>query len=447
MNDLSHLFKYRLRAVLFAGVALLSPACAFAADTLVSPDDPGINYYGRFDFSNPKAPRFSWSGSTIELLVNGTTTIGMELTDGAGYYDIEIDGTVQSAPIFADSWSSRKYVLAATLTPVNHVIRIIRRNEPYWAIATLSGIYLSSGAKILPLDKPERKMEFCGDSWTAGYFVEDCSEQQSKTNVTKAWARLTSKAFKAQDIILAESGIGLVQRSGGRTSLPRKYPGTFDTVGVMATPPWNFSSWTPDIVSIFLGINDKNAGVTDNEYAAAVHSFVNTLRGNYPTAPILFIALTGCMDAATKNAVAAETTSLGHKEVYYLECTTYGTGCQAHPTVTENQKIANTVIAKIKQITGWDTTLVPAAVHERRLVAGKIAHIKAVRIDDRTIMISTHEAPPRQAISVIRADGRIVDHLQLNASGVCRWNVDRTQKGICVIGSPETGWTRVLISR
>lgn len=447
MNDLTGKFKGWLLAVFFIGAAVLAPERSFAADTLMSPDNPDINYYGRFDFSNPKAPRFNWSGSMIELLVSGSTTVGMELTDGAGYYDIEVDGVVQPAPIFADSWSSKKYVFLNALSTVSHVIRIIRRNEPYWAIATFSGIYLSGDAKILPLAKPVRKMEFCGDSWTAGYFVEACSDQQSKTNVNKTWARFTSKAFKAQAVILAESGIGLVQSLGRKTIFPVKYLGTFDTVGGTPTPIWKFSSWTPDIVSIFLGINDRNSGATDNEYGTGLHSFVTTIRGNYPAVPILFISLTGNMDIATRNAVAAETTSIGHKGVYFLECTTFGTGCQSHPTVAENQKISDVVVAKIRQITGWDTTLAPVAAAKSGPRTRQTAQIKAARIDSRTYLVSASRSAAGRAISVIRADGRVADRLKLNSTGLCRWNTGLNQAGLYFIGSPETGWTKAAIDR
>ncbi len=440
-------FKGWLRAGFLAGSVLLAPSGVSAADTLISPDDPGINYYGRFDFSNPKTPRFDWCASTIELLVSGTTTVGMELTDGAGYYDVEVDGTAQSTPVFADSWNSKKYVLVTALSTGSHVIRIIRRNEPYWAIATLSGIYLSNGGKIAPLTKPKRKMEFCGDSWTAGYFVEACTDQQANTNANKSWARLTSQAFKAQDIILAESGIGLVQIPGGRTSFPKKYPGTFDTTGGISTPMWNFSTWIPDIVSIFLGINDRNAGVTDNQYVAAVHSFTNTIRGNYPNAAILFISLTGSMDQATQTAVAAETTTLGHKGVYYLECTTGGAGCQYHPTIAEDRAIAGSVVARIKQITGWDTGQAAVARVEIRQSARQEAHINAVRIDNRTILISAQQDAAGCPILVINPNGRTVKQLWLDLSGKCRWNTAQASDGIYLIGGLETGWKSVFVKR
>lgn len=53
---------------------------AHAADTLITPDNPAINYYGRFDFSNPVAPRFNWSGSTIEFTLSGSPTVQVNMS-------------------------------------------------------------------------------------------------------------------------------------------------------------------------------------------------------------------------------------------------------------------------------------------------------------------------------------------------------------------------------
>ena len=49
------------------------------ADVLIAPDDPGINYYGRFDFSDARKPRYNWSGAVIEANVPGPL-IGMRST-------------------------------------------------------------------------------------------------------------------------------------------------------------------------------------------------------------------------------------------------------------------------------------------------------------------------------------------------------------------------------
>jgi lysophospholipase L1-like esterase len=416
------------------------------ADTLISADNPHINYYGRFDFTSTKAPRFNWSGTTIELKVNGTTTVGVELIDGAGYFDIEIDGKVQATPLFADSYASKKYTLTSALTSASHVIRIVRRNEPYWVIATFKGFYLSDGAVTQTLDKPVRKMEFCGDSWTAGYFIESCADQQMHTNANKSWARLTSKAFKAQDVILAESGIGLVKSLGGKTSLPQKYLAALDTMGGAASPRWNFASWIPDIVSIFLGINDKSSGATDNEYSAAVHSFVTTIRNNYPSTPILFISYGGCMDNATKAAVAAETTSLNHKNVYYMECKQQVKGCSWHPDTIDSRVISDSVIVKIKEILGWDTSLT-SAVSEPYHVNSDFSQINISQFDNRMIRITCTNKKPYTKLTITNAAGVVIHRLQNTASNEFWWDVSNVSNGVYFISSDRTGQTRVVVKR
>ncbi|NLG17828.1 MAG: hypothetical protein GX556_10895 [Fibrobacter sp.] len=440
--------RYYLKSFLLLSVALLLFTSGnLSADTLISPDDPAINYYGRFDYSNPKAPRFNWSGSTIEFKVSGTATVEIELTDGAGYYDIEIDGQLQSTPLHADSWGPHKYSLVNSLSSDDHVIRIIRRNEPYWAIAAFSGIYLSDGGKITPSAKPVRKMEFLGDSWTAGYFIEACGDQQAHTNTNKTWARLTSKAFRAQDIILAESGIGLLKSPGGRASLPQKYGNTFDTIGSGSTPKWDFSKWIPDIVTIFLGINDNSSGAADNEYSAAVHSFVSTIRGNYPDAYILFISYSGCMDQATRSAVAAETTTLGNKGIYFYECKQEVKGCTWHPDTTDARAISDSVVAKIKQITGWDTATVSLA--HVKTISGSLeaSQIKAAHIDNRTVLITSSRHRAGYPIRVVDATGKLVEQMQFDLSGVCWWNTAHIPEGFYFVGSQSSGWARVFIKR
>lgn len=425
-----------------AGLAMFAGVCA--AEVAITPDNPAINYYGRFDFANAKAPRFNWSGTTIEFSVSGTATVGMEMADGVGYYDIEVDGKEQAAPIYANSNAAKQYSLATGLSSGTHVIRIIRRNEPYPSVATFSGITLADGGKLVATPKPARKMEFVGDSWTAGYYNEACVEQQKNTNTNKAWARLTSKAFHAQDIILAESGIGLARSLNFKTVMPKKYPDTFDSIGTMANPKWDFTSWTPDIVTVFLGINDKNAGASDAVFTTALHTFVTTIRGNYANAAILFVSATGGMDAAAKSAVAAETTSLGHKRVYWHEVKTVVTGCQYHPTLAEDQIIANGVIARIAEITGWDTAQAPMSLRKKRTGAlnGKLGAEYAAG----GISLSAPLVAAGLPVLSLTANGRIAGRLRLDANAEARGKAGNAS-GLYLIGARETGWTRVAADR
>jgi lysophospholipase L1-like esterase len=426
-----------------AAVGLLTAGWALpagAADVLIPADDANIHYYGRFDFSDPKAPRFNWSGTTIEFAVTGTATVGMQMADGVGYYDVEVDGALQAPPVNANSAAAKRYDLASGLAAGTHVIRVIRRNEPYPGIATFGGIFVAEGGKLAALPEPARKMEFVGDSWTAGYYNEACTDQQANTNTNKAWARLVSKAFHAQDVILAESGIGLARSLGGKAVMPKKYLGTFDTlVAGMPAPLWGFG-WKPDIVSVFLGINDKNAGASEADFTAALHAFVTTLRSHYPDAAILFISATGSMDRAAKSAVAAETTSLGHKRVYWQECKTVGSGCQYHPTLAQDREIANAMIPGIAQITGWDTAQAPMPLGRKRTGLAPAGRLRVSRGADGALAIAGPAAAGGLPILALSADGRIESRLTLDAAGEGRWQRGQAL-GPVLIGGPKTGWT------
>lgn len=429
--------KWLAGGTVAAGLAL--PGGVRAADVSIAPDDPAIHYYGRFDFANPKAPRFNWSGTVIEFGVSGTATVGVELAGGGAYYDIEIDGKPQGAPVNATSSAAKTYAIASGLSADTHVIRVVHRNESYGSIATFGGITLAEGGKLVATPAPARKMEFVGDSWTAGYYNEACSEQQANTNTNKAWARLASKAFHAQDMIMAESGIGLARSLNGRTVMPKKYPDTFDTSGTTPNPKWGFE-WKPDIVSVFLGINDKNSGATDAMFTTALHAFVTTVLGHYPDAAILFISATGAMDAAAKNAVAAETTTLGHKRVYWMECKTVGTGCQYHPTLAQDQEIANAVIGRIIQITGWDTAQAPVTLRKKRTGALPAGRLRAARMGEGAIAFSASGPAAGLPVLAVTADGRIGARLTLDASGQALWNAGHAAAGATWIGGRENGW-------
>ena len=60
------------------------------ADTLITADDPRINFYGRFDHSKADSPKYTWSGSAIEAAFFGPK-IGFRIVDGSADYDVEID--------------------------------------------------------------------------------------------------------------------------------------------------------------------------------------------------------------------------------------------------------------------------------------------------------------------------------------------------------------------
>ena len=345
---------------------LIVAACSIHAEVLIPANNPAINYYGRFDVSAPVQPKFNWSGSTIEATFPGPS-IGINLHDGHGDYDIEIDGA--PCKIIRTSPDSDHYTISVSLSTKPHTIRIIQRSENHWRAATFGGFYIADGKQLLaPPAKPAKKIEFIGDSYTVGYGNESsgrtCTSQQLRyyTNTDRSFATLVTKAFHAQSIIVAWSGQGLVRNYGdaakkSATPYPYYYASTLGAL----PGRWNFKQWIPGLAVICLGTNDFSTTPypDDTMFTNAYHAFIKRVRGNYPNAFILCVSTpTGRCDTLVQRIVSDEATVYGRRNIYYKafpQALSWG-GCDGHPTVADEGVIAGVLIKSIMKNCGWDTT-------------------------------------------------------------------------------------------
>ncbi len=153
------------------------------------------------------------------------------------------------------------------------------------------------------------------------------------------------------------------------------------------------------------------------------------------------------MDQAARSAVAAETTSLGHKRVYFLECKQQVKGCSWHPDTTDARQISDSVVAFIKQITGWDTGEVDVSHKKTGYSAQKAVQIRAAQINSHTVLISSPPNTAGNQIRIVDAAGKLVERIQFDPSGVCRWNTANIPEGFYFVGGQKTGWVRVFIKQ
>jgi alpha-L-fucosidase 2 len=317
-------------------------------EVLIKPDDPNINYYGRFDFSNASTTvKFNWPGSVIEATFPGPS-IGAELTDGGGYFNVEIDGVLVDS--LKPSNVTHRTIRTNLSTTVNHTIRLIGRTSG--ATYTFGGFYLADG-KVLAAKpvQPIRKIEFIGDSWTAGDVIGETDGMPydwKYFNASLTYARLTSQAFHAQDRLIARGGAGMVKSNDNAPAIASRYPQTLCDV----QENWNFDSWTPDLVVIFFGINDFYNGVTDAEFKTTYTSFINTVRGHYANVPVILIGLAGNVLNDVKSIAQTFT------KVYTFSSPVTLANASAmsrHPNQAQHRIIADSLIPLVKQVTGWDT--------------------------------------------------------------------------------------------
>ena len=177
-----------------------------------------------------------------------------------------------------------------------HAVTIVKDTEPQFAGTTVEPNYISfhgfSGddtrarlaAPALVESSPRRKVEFLGDSITAG-FDNQCDIPGSpkgfpwSESFTKSWPTLICDALAAECHYNAWSGFGMVANCcGGSTLASDVWSRTLATVGSTNTSDphgttadnlWDFSSWTADAVVINLGTNDHLGANTTSEKSKA----------------------------------------------------------------------------------------------------------------------------------------------------------------------------------
>ncbi len=181
-------------------------------------------------------------------------------------------------------------------------------------------------------------------------------------------------------MVVAYSGKGMVRNyedSAGDT-VPQMYLKSLPDDSTAAA--WNPSVAVPDVVVINLGTNDFSPvltatadggpGMVDNAaYTSTYVQFLRrSLRGYYPKAT--FIVAAGPMlsdsyppgykawtniQADIKNVVTARNMASGDMDVHtqFIAPQSPPYGEDYHPTVAEQRKMSDLVVAQIKQLKGW----------------------------------------------------------------------------------------------
>ena len=224
-------------------------------------------------------------GNTFQVLLDGVLQPNSRFNTSAWQ-----PGEVQHVPLFAALSANASYSVA-----------IVKDTEPQFAgtavkpnAVTFHGFSGDSSAARLvapphhglpqPHRQPQRRMEFLGDSITAG-FDNQCDIPGAprgfpwSESFMQSWATRMCDDLGAECHYTAWSGFGMVSNCcGGATLGPDVWARTLATVGsanasdphgTTATNAWDFGKWTPDAVVINLGTNDHLGTNTSSAKAVA----------------------------------------------------------------------------------------------------------------------------------------------------------------------------------
>jgi lysophospholipase L1-like esterase len=331
------------------------------SSVLVPANDPNIQYSGRFNFSNPRAPRFDWPAVSITAVFQGTS-IGILLTDGNNDYDAFIDGHLQQIIV---TGSETQYTISG-LRAGAHTLLLTKRTEASFGIATFNGLVLEDGMTLLhPTLPPSRRIEFVGDSLACGAEVEDSntscepSHFRPTENGYLAFGPLTAWALNADYRVISYSGTGILKKFGVvNMNMPAYYPRVLAGLNDPVIDP---NQWAPDAVVIELGGNDFFSGGTppsQDEFEGAYRKFISVLRADYPKAYIF------CLTFGTSppvgnliKDVAEQENKAGDDKVSLIVLdypSTHLTGCYQHFDVVGQQQVADELTKALRKAIGWN---------------------------------------------------------------------------------------------
>jgi lysophospholipase L1-like esterase len=305
------------RRFLLCAVGIALGLCGRAAETTGTPSsiaggletisaaDPRFRYDGRFDFSDPGNPMVIWEASTIGIDFDGDQlAVRFGNVKGQVFFNASVDG--KTSIISLKEGMPRKPDMLPVSGPGLHHLVLFKRSEATAGSAQFSGIEIAADAKASRQAVPayRMKMEFIGDSITAGACVEDGPKDQwedrSTHNAAYSYAALTAAEFSADYRNISISGIGLA--TGFVDVLAgQAWDGTYPTA---ASPRADLRAWVPDIVLVLLGDNDDSypranhlpfPGNFVEKYDALIHA----IRAAYPKASI--VLLNGGMWAGTNS--------------------------------------------------------------------------------------------------------------------------------------------------
>jgi lysophospholipase L1-like esterase len=328
---------------------------------IIEADHHYIQYYGRFDQSDPKKPKFwapgaylttRFSGSDCEIFINDQVTEGSH-----NYIEVKVDNI---GPVRIQLRArANRIQIARDLPGGDHTVTITKNTEA--SVGFLEMIGFKCNSLLPPPPVPSRKIEFIGDDVTAGagsdsrFMPCDSAEWYDQSNAYSSYGAITARDLNAQFSLTAVSGIGITKAAGepgGNISQ------VSDKINLHKNDvDWDSKKYQPDVVTLMLGNNDA---VTDSSsFINSYLTFIKKLRIKYPVSQIVCMSISkgDAKSARLRNmipVIVASAKKGGDQRVQQLIISgTYNKGCNKLPSMEEHLEISSQVTAYLKKIMAW----------------------------------------------------------------------------------------------
>lgn len=295
-----------------------------------------------------------WPGFAAEARFDGTA-VALRLEDGVNRLRVTLDGGAGGTVTLVRPGAAELSIAGLPAGP--HRIRLETLGEA-GSPARFDGFFLPPGGRALPAPAPARwRIAFIGDSDTVGYGGtvrhRDCTGEQvfASTDTTRSYPALAARALRAEAVVTARSGIGLLRNyegaDPGRT-MARLYPLVLPDGPALPEAPL-----AADVVVVALGSNDfgtefapdelwRDAAALRPAFEAALTGFLRDRHAEAPGALLVLLSFTEygaeIVEAhrAAERALVAAGARVALVELPKLE----RRGCHWHPSPGDHALIA-----------------------------------------------------------------------------------------------------------
>ncbi|MCC8105617.1 MAG: GDSL-type esterase/lipase family protein [Clostridiales bacterium] len=343
----------------------------------ISPDHELLQYSGRIDFEEPKAPVFVFPCSSVALrfTVQGSAAVLVTVTNKNAYCDnylgYILDG--EQGKFRIENTEQQTYTVAEKLAPGEHSLLLFKRMDSCHTF-TLHGIEIRGAIELLPFPpKPERRIEVYGDSVSAGEVAEAVDyagkpdpewHNGEFSNSWYSYSWITARKLNAEIHDIAQGGVALYDGIGyyndpDYVGMERVYDKLRYSPALGVMKPWDFSLWTPQVVVIAVGQNDSHPyDFMKEEYegAQAAHwrerygAFVRRIREIYPDAEIILATTILEHDKSWDCAIDAVCTALNDSKVHHFLYKRNGAGTPGHIRIPEAEEMAEELAGYINSL-------------------------------------------------------------------------------------------------
>ena len=345
-----------------------------------------VRFDGRFLFAPGPTPQahFAWSHSGLTARFEGTRLavalreVAPTAAPGAApakhhnVFAVHLDAQPPFVVTLRPDGSP--YLLATGLTPGPHTVSLVKRTEALVGEVIFSGFDFGPGGKLLPAPPPAtRRLEFVGDSISAGYGNEGSNQSCPFTDATEnselAYGPVTARALGADASVIAWSGKGVLRNADNSqddllgTLYARLLPQRCE---LLRGPPQP----AVDAVVLNAGTNDFSSGVPPKAaFMAAYRALVMQLRARNPTAHIVCTLGPMLSDNYPRGnlrlslarlyilEVVAQLQAQGERRLGFLEFPMQdghlGYGCDWHPSAATHAAMAIQLETYLRDALHW----------------------------------------------------------------------------------------------